>query len=57
MTDLSGVLWIVGIVVFFAFCVWLIIRVSFQLERQDHRRGRRDLDEGGNIFDADGGAP
>ncbi len=55
MTDLSSVLWIAGIVAFFAICVWLLIRTAFQLEKQDRRRGRRDLDEGGNIFDPDSG--
>jgi hypothetical protein len=54
-TDLTGWLWIAGLGAFFAVCIWLVIRVAFQIERQDARRGRRDLDEGGNYFDGDGG--
>jgi hypothetical protein len=57
MTDLNGWLWIIGIAFVFAFCIWVIIRVSMQLERQDARRGRRDLDEGGNVFDPSDGPP
>lgn len=55
MMDLSAILWIGGIVAFFVLCMWLVIRVSFQLERRDRRRGRRDLDEGGSIFDPNDG--
>lgn len=57
MADLNSTLWIIGIVAFFAMCVWLIIRVAFQLERQDQRRGRRDLDEGGSFVDPNDGLP
>jgi hypothetical protein len=45
------VLWIAGIVVFFAVAIWFLIRASLQIERDDTRKGRRDLDEGGNVFD------
>jgi hypothetical protein len=55
MIDLNGILWIAGIVAFFAISIWLVIRVAFQLEREDQRRGRRDLDEGGNVFDPSDG--
>jgi hypothetical protein len=50
-------LWIIGIIAFAILCVWLLIKVAFQLERQDERRGRRDLDEGGNVYDPTDGAP
>jgi hypothetical protein len=56
MTDITGWVWIVAIIAFFAVSVWLLIRVSFQLERRDRRRGRRDLDEGGNVFNPNDGA-
>lgn len=55
MSDPSAVVWIVGIVAFVAVCLWLLIRVSMQLEDKDRRRGRRDLDEGGSIFGPDDG--
>jgi hypothetical protein len=54
MTDFTGWLWIAGIVAFVAVCLWLVIRASFQLEQRDERQGRRDLDEGGNVFGPDG---
>lgn len=57
MTDLNGWLWIAGIAAFFLICVWLVIRASMQIERQDERTGRRDLDEGGNVFDPTSGPP
>lgn len=48
-------LWIIGLTAFFILCIWLIIKVAFQLERQDERGGRRDLDEqGGGYLDIDG---
>ena len=50
----TTLLWIVGIVVFFVIAIWLIIQATFQVERNDQRRGRRDLDQGGFI-DPDAG--
>lgn len=55
MADLTAWLWIAGIVAFFALCMWLLIRGTFQAERRDRRSGRRDLDEGGNFFDPSDG--
>lgn len=55
MMDLSAILWLTGIGAFFVVCIWLLIRTSFQIERRDRRLGRRDLDEGGNIFDPNDG--
>jgi uncharacterized membrane protein len=54
VTDFIGWIWIAGIAAFFAVCLWLVIRASFLLEQRDARQGRRDLDEGGNVFGPDG---
>jgi hypothetical protein len=42
-------LWLIGIALLLGYGFWWFIKVCYHLEEQDHRTGRRDLDDDGHM--------